>query len=495
MKTAKVLLVVMVLLTALRIVLVLSADPSPSEAYYYLCAEHPAPAYFDGPAGTARIIGWLEAAGLPEGWWRLQAPLWALAATGACFLLLRQIGGAETAAWAALALNALPIVNVAALRVGPELPTLTASTLTLWLVWRAYQAESRRLLWWLGAGVMMAVAASFAYVVVAWIPLLVIFTLASPKHRCLGEGIGLGFLILIPALMLEPALAWNAHLEWLPMAGGTWQTLWMFTGGGFLLTVWEMGKMFSPLVLVLALLAWVVVGRESPTRVRSRFLFLGALPGVVLCGYFALRGQTAALSLLLAMPGLLFGLLRGESPSVARRLLLGITFTVAVVMAVGSVPGVISSGEGWRAAAQEVREAFLKQSSQGEGLFLVAGDPALASVLGYHLRNDLVPPAGHPTVYIGESQDVSNQFGVWPGYGDFIVTGNTANEYFTEQEGENPFLGRDALYITHETEEEIPQTIRAAFTTVEPLATLPPAGAKSEPLYIYRCLDYQTQPL
>lgn len=495
MKTTKLLLIVVGLLTVVRMGLVLFEDPSPAETYYYLCAEKPAPAYFDGPAGTARLIGWLEAVGLPEGGWRLQAPLWALAATGACFLLLRQVGNAEKAAWAGLALNALPVFNVAALRVGPGLPALTATTLTMWLAWRAFHAESGRLLWWLAAGLMMAVATSFAYAAVAWIPALLIFTLASPKHRRVDEIIGLGLLILFPALILGPALAWNANLEWLPIASGTLRTLWMFAGWGFLLSSWELVKMFSPFVLGLMFLAWAVAGRESVRRLSARFLFLGALPGIVLSGYFALRGESAVLYLLLASPLLLFGIVMGDFRSRWRRTIAGLTFTVAIAMAVWTVPGVITSGEGWRATAAEVRNAFLKQSAQGDGIFLVAGDPALASVLGYHLRNDLVPPPGHPTVYVGESQDVSNQFGLWAGYGDFITSGHTADEYFTEQDGENPFLGRNALYITHEDEADLPQTIRAAFTSVIRLETLPAAGGNTEPLYIYQCLDYQTQPL
>jgi len=494
MKTTKLLLIVIGLLTLVRIGLVLSEDPSPAETYYYLCAGKPAPAYFDGPAGTALLVGWLEAAGLPEGWWRLQAPLWALAATGACFLLLRQIGNAEKAAWAALALNALPIINMAALRVGPDLPALTAMSLSLWLAWRAFHAGSGRLLWWLAAGLMMAVAASFAYLAVAWIPALLIFTLASRSPRRSDEIIGLGLLVLFPALVLGPALAWNANLEWLPIASGTLRTLWMFEGWGFLLSSWEVVKVFSPFVLVLSFLAWVVAGRESVHQPSSRFVFLGALPGVVLCGYFALRGESAVLYLLLATPLLLFGMVTGDFRSGWRRAIPGFTFTVAVAMAVWTVPGVITSGEGWRAAAAEVREVFLEKSAEGEGIFLVAADPDLASVLGYHLRNDLVPPSGHPTVYVGESQDLSNQFGLWPGYGDFIATGHAADEYFTEQEGENPFLGRNALYITHDGG-GLPQTIQAAFTSVSRLKTLPPAGGNTEPLYIYQCLDYQTQPL
>ena len=495
-KTSGVLIIVAVLLTALRVGLVVSEDPSPTEAYYFLCAEKSAPAYFDGPAGTACLVGGLEALGLPEEAWRLLAPFWALTATLACYLLLRRVGDDDLAAWAALGLNALPLVNTAALRVGPELPALTATALAMLFVWRAYHARSGKLLWWLAAAVMMGTASSFAYVTVAWVPALIVFVFCSPKHRKLDHVLGAGLFFLLPALMLGPALAWNAALEWIPVAGGTLRTLLMFRIGGFFISLGQLAMAFSPLVLVFMLLAWVRDGRESHREVRSRFLFLGALPGVVLCGYFALRGQAAGFPLLLAVPLLLLGFLKGNFRSGWKQAIPGASFTVAVVMSAYSMMAVFQSGEGWRAAAGEVRDAFLEQSAaEGEGVFLVAGDPALASVLGYHLRNELVPPAGHPTVYVGESQDVSNQFGLWPSYGDFVATGHTTDEYFTEEEGENPFLGRSALYISHEAADDLPQTIKAAFVAVNLLEKLPPVGGDAEPLYIYQCLDYQTQPL
>ena len=54
-------------------------------------------------------------------------------------------------------------------------------------------------------------------------------------------------------------------------------------------------------------------------------------------------------------------------------------------------------GRGWRAAALEMGRAFLEKSKQGQDdLFLIAENEKLASVLGYHLRDALVAPAGHP---------------------------------------------------------------------------------------------------
>jgi len=84
---------------------------------------------------------------------------------------------------------------------------------------------------------------------------------------------------------------------------------------------------------------------------------------------------------------------------------------------------------------------------------------------------------------------------LWPGYGDFVEAPAPADEFFTEQKGENPFMGRSALYISRESACDLPQTIKAAFESVTFLKQLPPAGGGSEPLYIYLCVNYQTLPL
>ena len=143
-----------------------------------------------------------------------------------------------------------------------------------------------------------------------------------------------------------------------------------------------------------------------------------------------------------------------------------------------------------------MREAYAAATGQGhEGVFLVAGDAPLAAIMGYHLRDVLVPPEGHPAVYERESQDISSQFGLWPGYDDFVETDRVVDEYFTEQKGENPFVGRSALYLSREAPDELPQTIKAGFESVTFLEQLPPAGGDGAPLYLYFCLNYQTVPL
>lgn len=485
-------LVVLALVTVLRLGLVGVEDPSPAEAYYYLCGQQPAPAYFDGPAGTASLVGWAVAAGLDGGLWRFQAPLWALAATVACFFLVRSLGEARVAAATALALNTLPVFNMAALRVGPALPALTLVLCALGFCWRAYEAPKRHLLWWLAAGVAIGLASNLMYAAAALLPALVVFTLCSPRHRTGEVGFSLLVFVAVAGLMLVPALAWNASLAWIPLAGGTLRTFWQFEVFGFFRSLIQLLAGFSPLVFLFMLVGWFALAGDSRVHKRARFLFLATLPGVLLTAYFSLRGYETELFLLLAAPLLVFQMLT----RFASRGLRLATFGLAVLFSAYGMFNVYQTGRGWGKTAEVVRQLFLEKSATGQdGVFLVAGDSSLASVLGYHLSDTLIPPAGHPAVYVGESQNLSDQFGIWPGYDDFVETLQPKDEFFTEQKGENPFVGRSAFYISHESPNDVPQTIRAAFEVVTFLQELPPAGGGSEPLYIYWCLNYQTLPL
>ncbi len=490
MSAGKILILATVLLTAARLMLVSLEEVSPTEAYYDLCAKMPAAAYFDGPAGTALLMGALG------NFSRLSGPLWALAATCACFLLIRRVGEERRAAWAALALNALPIFNMEALRAGPSLPALTFALLALVFSWRAFEEENGQLLWWLAAGLALGLASGFVYA--AWVlaPAIVLFTLCSPKHREGEDVFGLLVFLTVPALMLAPALAWNASQDWIPLAGGTWQTLWSLEFFGCFLAVAQLLAAFSPLVFAALLVAAVTALRGSRVHVRVRFVLLCTLPGVVVCLYFALRGEYAGFLLLLAAPLLLDKILNLFSSQPRGRLAVAVVFVPAILFSAFGMAGTFREGEGWKQAASEARNFFLEKSADGQdGLFLIAGDVPLASVLSYYLRDDLIPPAGHPTVYVGESQDISNQFGLWPGYADFVETVQPTDEFFTEQKGENPFMGRSALYISRESANDVPQTIKAAFESVTFLQRLPPVGGDSEPLYIYLCVNYQTLPL
>ncbi len=486
---------IVLVLTVLRAALVSYEDISANEAYYALCARHPAPAYFDGPPGTMALAA-LGELHVPDALWRLWAPVWALLATAGCCLLVRAMDNPARAMWTALALNALPIFNACAVRVRPELPALAFVLFGLWCAWLALHAERGIVGRWLGAAVCFAAAAQFSYAALVVVPGLALFTLCTKKHQRWPDGAGLLLVIVLPLALLGPALAWNASYEWVPLFRGTFRSLWAFDLAGFLSSLARLFDKFSPVLLVGLFAAWIVALRESRMHLRARFVALCALPGVALAVYFSLRDVDPVFSLLLAAPLLLAKLLAWLPAKRFGRSTLGAGFALAVIFSLSSLCRAYESGARWRETAAELKAAFLEQTSAGhEGLFLIAGDVPLASAMGYFLRDDLVPPEGHPAVYQLESQDISSQFGLWPGYDDFVESERVTDEFFTEQKGENPFMGRSALYLSRERAGEAPQAVKAAFEAVTFLKQLPPAGSEGGPLYLYFCENYQTLPL
>lgn len=496
MKPKTFLLLFALAVTLVRLFIAWQYEPSPQETYYYLCAQQPAPAYFDGPAGTAILTKTLGE------YWKLAAPLWALAATYVCYLLVRRLSEERFAIWTALGLNLLPLFNASSVQAGPILPTLTMLAGAILYLWGAFETEPRgRFGGYLAAGACLAIAAWFSYAVVPFALCLVLFVLCSPKHRMRIDYIGLFVLLVLLIAALSPALEWNARQDWIPIAGGTFRTLWQWNGAGFGRVMIESLIAISPIVCLGLPVAWVLAARSMRNRVKPRLVFLAGLPGVILWLYLALRGKDAAFFLLLAAPLLIFQALTLSWGSRFWRATTVLAAFVAALLSISTLVAATRVGEPWKTAADTVREIFVARSSSGEeGLFLIAQNEPIASVLGYHLRKDLIPPIGHPAVYVRESQDVSGQFGLWPSYDDFVEMEQPSKdafhtEVYTEEKGENPFIGRSALYISEEAPDDLPQTIKGGFAEVTVLEKIPAQAGRAEPLYIYLCRDYQTVPL
>lgn len=492
MSKLKLTLLLAVLLTLVRLAVVYFEQISPQEAYYAACAAHPAPAYFDGPAGTALTVGQLERWSSFSG--RAVAPIWALAATLACFYLVRRLNSESAGFWAALVLNALPIFNVYAIRINPELPALTFAILGLYAAWRAFEAEKRAPLWWTLAGLLIGVAGFFVYAAVILAPALVIFLWYSRKHRN-AEGVVSGIILLIvPLLCLAPAFQWNADQNWIPLAGGTLQTAWQFDPVGAGTALLRAIYLLSPMVAIGLLLVWFICGRGARVHLRARFIFIGALPGLVAGFYTIYRGGDPLFYFLLATP-----LLLARTGELIALLPMGhlwgrIAVLLSIVLTFPAASEVYHQGHEWPGAAAQVRKIFVQRLEEGQdNLFLIAQDAPMASALGYYLKDDLIPPPGHPAVYVQASQDISNQYALWPSYDDFIATDRPVDEFFTEQKGENPFLERDALYVTREPFDALPQAIQGAFEEVRLVDEI--GGPDAERLYIYLCVNYQTLPL
>lgn len=132
---------------------------------------------------------------------------------------------------------------------------------------------------------------------------------------------------------------------------------------------------------------------------------------------------------------------------------------------------------GWKIAAEEVENLRRDWETRlGEKLFLIADDRSRASEISFYLRDKRVEGPNHPPVYLVESQDIQNQFSLWPRYDEFVSVSDNSlkgeGDVYTEEGGMNPFVGRSALFIRDRAKGRAPHNIRVGFESAEPIAKI-----------------------
>ena len=121
--------------------------------------------------------------------------------------------------------------------------------------------------------------------------------------------------------------------------------------------------------------------------------------------------------------------------------------------------------------------------------------------MAFYLPEKRTEGPGHPPVYIPESQDIVNQFSLWPRYDEFEPLPANArrdpNEVYTEEEGVNRFTGRTALFFQNGKRNGPPRAIRAGFSRIEPIATIEVRSAARvvREVQVYACYEYRTMSL
>jgi hypothetical protein len=474
-------------LSVLRIVWVAIQGASPQEAYYMMCGERLAAAFYDGPPGAALLVralgvvfgGSLDAV-------RMAWPLFGFLASWLAWLLVRAVSGAAVAAWTVAVLNALPVFNAHSVTVGPWMPALACVLGGLYFV---QSAEEGRRADWLAAGCLFAIASLFRYEAVLVPAGIVISRLVLIKSSDRVDWLAIGALTAIPALSLWPALAWNARFDWIPLFGRTLQTYWRPEPGGWSAEALAYFGDFSfPCGLVLAFGGLFMLGRLLGSGVGGVRLYAWAAVLAVLWAWYQfLIGRplsTAAWVAAVPVLAFLFSL-------AIRRRWLPVAGSALVVLAL--IPAVIelrrdANERGmWAAIATEIHAATREMPASEGGGFLIAETADQAAVLARYFKSS--KPTAYPPVFVPESPALVSQFGIWPSYADFIESDEVVDEFFTEQKGFNPFVGRNALYVGT----DLPQTIKGAFAEVRPIRKIHLPDRRS--LTIHLCIDYQTLPL
>ena len=485
-------LLLLAILTALRFWLAAKNAVTPLEAYYWMCAHRLDLAFFDGPAGTA----WLVRLGTLLGsdsaiHLRVAFPLFAAAATFSTWLLARSLFGPVAAIWAAIALNTLSFFNIVAIHAGPELPALT---FTLLAAWAFVQAMDRGFPWWILAGALTALAAQFSYAAVLLVPGAALACALSFHHRAEWRRPGLYAMACLALAGLIPGIVWNQARDWPAFALGTLHTALTPRWGEIGPALGDDILQFSAVTLAALAFAIGLLARSARIHARPRLALCIAAPFLLLWIYGVLLGDPSAAALLPGSALLAGGLAHVflTTPLLRRcGAALLVLIALSAIMPANSDPWTRSArGIPWHDVAATLDTLLARAQSPREApLLLIAQDPDATAALNYHLAH-----TAHPEVFLRESQDVSNQFALWPRYDDFVQVEKPPDDFFKlEGSTSNPYMGRGALYLTDESPEDLPQTITAAFARVLPFAEITTPGARK--FRVYLCEDYQTMPL
>lgn len=470
----------------------------PTEAYQWMCAQRLDWAFFDGPGGTAAVIRATTQI-FGDGAFGLRGafPLFAALASGGAFLFGRALFGSTVGLWAAVALNVAPIFQSAAVQAGPEMPALAFLLLSAWAFVRALDSGLR---WWTGAGLGLMLAEQFQTATVLLAAGFVIVCVLSRRHRGEWRQPGLHLALGLTLAGLVPILMWNWSHDWPALALGTMRTALTPQWSEILPSIGAtLVRLSLPVSLVLAAALFTLV-RDGRRHFRPRIVLGLAAPFCAFWIFLALHGNPSDAWVLfsvfaIAVAALVPALLR-TSPR--RRLAAALLVVAAAGTAVGGSFGLDSwsrrgAGIDWKGVADALDPVVAAaQSSAQDPVFLIAPDADATAALNYHLSRG--KSGRRPEVFLRESQDVSNQFGLWPRYDDFVPADKPADEFFrNEGNVRNPYLGRSALYLTDEDAADLPQGITGAFGKVTPSSVLDLGGGRK--LRVYLCGDYQTMPL
>jgi hypothetical protein len=434
-------------LTALRISVATGGAFNENEAFLSLCAAHPAGSYIEGAAGTPLLLALLKTLGI-SGVVALRwiSPLALLPLSWAVWWIGRRVAPHRhaVALWAVLGVNLLPPVTLASLVMNGAMIMATLLLLSVVAGWHAALARGSATIGaWALFGVTLAVSTLFWQPVGWLLPVAAVF-------RFLNEG-GKGFpwkgLVAACGLLLIgwiAPLGWNARHDWVG---------WSSIAAGF--DAITIGSRSLSLGLLVAL-----CGVITPFLVRLAYVARGWAVAVILVGGMMALGSGLMLLVASVIPPAL------PSP-------IG-------VQGIGGIAEEVLS----------LRKA--RPDAKGERSFLIASTPGLAALLGSEIRVDYPERPGAPSVFAAESPSLSSSYALWPSYPDAVAAG-VVDTLYTEEKSASPFLGRNALYITTETKEELPQTITGAFGAVGLLKELPLNwNGRPVTIRIYQCEDYRT---
>jgi 4-amino-4-deoxy-L-arabinose transferase-like glycosyltransferase len=509
--------IILSLLTVVRLLLAVTGCFSGPESYLMLCGERLDWGFVEGPAGVpalitlSTVLGGSSLFGV-----RLLSPCLLLLSSVVLWWLVRNLWGKKVAFWSILAFNLLPLTNAEALVMDGAMVIAAFWIMTLAWSWFLIVSKKSDLLSWVCFGFLLGTTTQVSYAI-GWL-LPVVIAILIVRHQKI-PWLALGAAVLLFALGWVGPFWWNAHHDWLQWEKMTWGSFWSYHMPAW---NWTLASPWCWLLLSLPLILWGCVANLFFSSKKKGgndifyFPMLLVVPLLFCLGGIGHDAPSFGLQLVLLatlLPGIVDVFLKTGWRKKGGFVLLCVTGVLSLVLtfyfynesAEDESPWSIPSPRGvegvQKVAAELLRLRVLKtDSSQETSLslsppFIIAETPELAALLGAVLPIHYPELEGAPSVFTPESPSFSSQFQLWPHYADAVATG-AVDPLYTEEPKTSPFLGRHALYITTESEQDLPETISSAFSTVVPVseATLQ-RGKRSEHLIIYECSNYQMMSL
>lgn len=535
MKAGPAVAVFLLVMTAVRLALIGQFELSPDEAYYYLWSQKLDWAYFSkGPGVALAIRAGTALFGPTEFGVRFLSPLLGLATGLLLFSFARRLYGASVAAWAVVALGLTPIFQAGGVLMTIDPLSILFWTAALYAFWLALAASPRFTLWWPTAGLL--VGAGFLAKYTNAVQLLGIALALALNPRWRGEFRRPGWWTMVAGFVpgAIPPLVWNAGHDWVTMAHlgarGGLTGGWAFHPEECLLFAGMHFGVYSPLLMAaLAFALWhglrALVARAGGhgAAASPKTLFLMAFAAPLIALYLALSCKRAGEANWTAPAFISLGVygakvwhdLAAGKRWAAKYAVAATAVALAMGLLVLNTDGLRALGvpwpyrldpaarlRGWRATAAtvgRVRDRF--EAERGEKVFLIGNRYGLAAALTFYLPERRVEFPGHPPVYIPESQNIENQFSFWPRYDEFVererLPAAARDEYYTEEQGVNLFVGRTALYVTDREQEKPPSSLKSGFDRSELIALIE-LRRRGEPLRevrVFACYDYRGLPL
>ncbi len=513
-------------LTLLRLAFAAQPELFPDESYYFMWSERMDICYFSKGPGVASAI-WLgtHLFGANEFGVRVLSPLFGLGTSLLLFSFARRLYGESVGIWTAVMINLLPIFNVGSLVMTIDTLSIFFWTASLYTFWLALERSPDFSKWWPATGALIGLGFLSKYTNAMELVSILLILAITPKFRREFRRPGFWTMLVVASLFTLPPIIWNARHDWVTLShlgdrGGLHK--------GFAVNFGELGEfiaihfgVYSPLIFLGMVIAagWGV--RRARHQWKPRFLLAFSLPLFALYGWLSLKqagepNWTAPAVISLGVLAVAFWHERATTSRGARIFSVGaLAFGLVASLLVINLDAVRAVGiawpykrdpgarmRGWQTAAAKVEQLRADFEAQlGEKVFLIANEHEVAASLAFYMKEKRPEGLAHPPVYIPESQALVDQFSFWHRYDEFVDAAEAPHiprdEFFMEEGGVNPFMGRTALYITDRAEEKSPSAIKGGFEQVEMIACIDQArrGMPLRQLRVFACRRYRSLPL